>query len=212
MKDFIKKYCIGLTGGIATGKSTVAGLLRDANFVVIDADHLSRRVMMWGSVGEAAIIARFGESILRERVGSGLIEIDRKKLGEIVFRDPAARKDLEAIVHPLIDAEFKLHIRDTGLLANPKPFFYEVAILFELNMESEFRQVWCTYCSPDLQLRRLMDRNDLTREEAEIRIASQMNAASKALYSDRTIATDNFTESIIRIDCLVHELNEDFKK
>lgn len=183
--DFIKHYCIALTGGIATGKTTVGRYLRSLGYTVIDADVLSRLVGRPGEKGYIEVLKAFGNDIL---VGGAKSPIDRRKVGTIVFNDPAKLKLLNDIVHPIIEAEF--HAQIEILMREPQMFFYEIPLLFELGKERDFREIWCTYCQPALQLQRLMERNGFTEQEAFKRIQVQVPAADKAKRSNLVIYTD----------------------
>lgn len=165
---------IGLTGGIASGKSTAARRLEELGAVVIDADQLAREAVMPGTSAHRAIIDEFGPQILLPDGG-----IDRKALGSIVFRDPAARLRLEAITHPAIAAlaEQRLAaLRD----AAGRAAFYVAPLLFEAGVEGRVDEVWVVYVDRETQLARLTGRDGLTREEAEQRLAAQMPMEEKA--------------------------------
>ena len=126
MKDFFKEWGYGLTGGIATGKSTVASLLRKHGYIVIDADQLSRQVVKPGSAGLSKIVAEFGVAYL---LSDGTL--NRQKLGESVFADKNTRDSLGAILYPLIEAELIRQLTDLGAAKSRRPWFYDASLLFE---------------------------------------------------------------------------------
>lgn len=164
---------IGLTGGIASGKSSVAALLERLGAAVIDADQLAREVVQPGEEALAAIAARFGRGVLNP---DGTL--NRAALGEVVFADPQARRTLEGITHPAIRrrAEEKLaRLREAGT----RTAFYVAPLLFEAGITDRVHEVWVVYLDRETQLERLMARDDLSREGAEARIASQMPMEEK---------------------------------
>lgn len=164
---------IGLTGGIASGKSTVARLLERLGAAVVDADLLAREVVEPGEEALQAIAARFGAEVLNS---DGTL--NRAKLGEIVFADPSARRDLEGITHPAIrrKADQRLErLRAAGV----ETAFYMAPLLFEAGIASRFPEIWVVYVAPETQLERLMARDGLERSAALARIASQMPMEQK---------------------------------
>ena len=174
---------IALTGGIATGKSHVTSRMREAGVSVIDADVIAREVVKPGKPGLASIVARFGTSILTPEG-----ELDRLGLGKIVFRDPAARRDLEAIVHPPVSKaidDFFAHLpRET-------PFAVaDIPLLFETGRQVRFDRVIVVACTREHQLERVMARDGLTLDEAERRVASQWPIEAKVKRADYVIHTD----------------------
>jgi dephospho-CoA kinase len=159
---------IGLTGGIATGKSTVARMLVAHGAIVIDADELAREVVRPGEPALREVAARFGDTVIRSD-GS----LDRDRLGAIVFSDSAARLDLEQITHPRI-AELTRD-RIATALAGPAPLVaVDIPLLFEHGRESMFEGVVLVYAPRDVQLQRLRERNALDEAAAEQRLAAQM--------------------------------------
>lgn len=159
---------IGLTGGIATGKSTVARILRDLGLPVVDADALAREVVRAGSEGWNLVVQDFGRDILNS---SG--ELDREKLGKIIFSDPSQRQKLENLIHPLIQkrrAEERRLLEQQGC----EMAFYDVPLLFEKNLESEFDATVLVYSSPEEQRARLHERDQLSDEQIEMRLKSQL--------------------------------------
>lgn len=183
---------IGLTGGIASGKSTVAKLLAEQGYSVINADHLAHQAMSAGSSGAAKVLHRFGPSVFHPD-GS----VDRAKLGAIVFQDTTgqARLDLEAILHPAVRLEAakeKERCRNSG----QKLAFYEIPLLFEKKLESQFDKIICVAVDPKIQLQRLMDRSQLDLAAAEARIQSQLPQAAKVTGSDYVIWNNGTLEDL----------------
>jgi dephospho-CoA kinase len=164
---------IGLTGGIASGKSAVAALLRDRGAAVIDADELARRVVEPGQPALAELVARFGAEIL---LADG--HLDRKRLGTLVFTDPVARADLGRIMHPRIGSASQAEIaRHTA--AGAKIVFYEAALLVENGLHRNFDALIVVATPAEAQLHRLMARDQLSEQAAAARIASQLPLAKK---------------------------------
>jgi dephospho-CoA kinase len=175
---------IGLTGGIATGKSTVAKLLTDRGAILIDLDEIAREVVNPGQPTLFRIAERFGQAILQED-GS----LNRKKLGDIVFADPSERKALEQIIHPAIRAVMKERMAYYESNTPNKLIVVDVPLLFESGLESYFEQIMVVYVPRKMQLQRLMERNSLTIEEAERRLTAQMDIEEKKSRGD--ILIDN---------------------
>ncbi|GAM08987.1 dephospho-CoA kinase [Geobacter sp. OR-1] len=168
---------IGLTGGIASGKSSVAGLLEALGAPVVDADQLSREAVKPGTAAYAAILDLFGPDLI-----SADGSLDRERLGNIVFSDPEARKRLESIVHPAIKllAEERLAELRHG---EGKVAFYMAPLLIEAGAVDRVDEVWVVYLDAETQLKRLMQRDRLSREDALRRIESQMPMVVKKSYA-----------------------------
>lgn len=159
---------IGLTGGIATGKSTVAMILRDLGLPVVDADHLAREVVKRDSTGLAEVITFFGSAVL-DAEGN----LDRKKMGAIIFSDENKRQHLEDILHPRIQELRAKERRDLEQLGFELAF-YDVPLLFEKNLEKEFDATVLVYCSAEEQKKRLKERDHLNDIEIENRLRAQI--------------------------------------
>lgn len=170
---------IGLTGGIATGKSTVAKLLTERGANLIDLDKIAREVVEPGQPALHAIAERFGQAVLQPD-GS----LDRKKLGAVVFSDLEERKALEAITHPAIRAVMKERMTRYEAEEPDRLIVVDVPLLFESKLESYFEQVMVVYVPRETQLRRLIERDALTPEEAEKRLAAQMDIEEKKRRAD----------------------------
>jgi dephospho-CoA kinase len=159
---------IGVTGGIATGKSTVDRLLAAHGASVIDADELAREAVRPGEPALDAVAARFGREVL---LPNG--NLDRGRLGEVVFADPEARRDLERITHPRINE--LMGERIASALAGPAPLVaVDIPLLFESAREAMFDGVLLVYAAPEVQVRRLRERNGLDEAAALQRLAAQL--------------------------------------
>jgi len=164
---------IGLTGGIASGKSVVAKILKDCGIAVIDTDIVAREVVEKNKPAYKEIVSFFGEKILNKEKN-----IDRKILGEIVFNNKNLREKLNSIIHPYIMQEVQLQLSNL-LNTGKKNVVLVVPLLFETKMEKMFDEVWVVYCDEETQKQRLIKRDNLTEIQAEQRIKSQMSLAEK---------------------------------
>ncbi len=175
---------VGLTGGIATGKSYVLAVLRELGCEVSDADTLAHQAVEPGKPAYQDIVNAFGPGVLNE---DGTI--NRAALGGLVFADTAKRERLNAIVHPRVyeaQAEWLAAVaaRDPNAIA-----VLDAALIIETGSYKRFDKVVVVWCEPELQLERLMARNNLPREQAEARIAAQMPSEEKLKYADFAINT-----------------------
>lgn len=168
---------IGLTGGIATGKSTIARLFESRDYEVVDADKISHDVTQLGESGYLQILSHFGSDILLDNQ-----QLDRKKLGEIIFKDADQRLKLENILHPLIQKKVS-ELRKQHEIAGLRYCFYDVPLLFEKDLQTQFDFIMTSWCPPDLQLERLMARNKLSLEVARERVAAQFPLIEKIAAS-----------------------------
>ena len=171
----------GLTGGLASGKSTVAARFRALGVPVIDADLIAREVVEPGSEGLAAVVEAFGEGILAPD-GS----LDRAALGDVVFAAPEKRRALNAILHPRIAARSAQRIAALDA-AGEKLACYEAALLVENHLADAFRPLVVVAVSPDVQLARAMARDGSTEEQALARVAAQLPLANKIVAADHVI-------------------------
>lgn len=159
---------IGLTGGIGSGKSTVARMLAQRGAAVVDADLLAREVVAPGRPALAEIAAEFGESVL---LPDG--RLDRAALGAVVFADAARRERLNAITHPRVGALMQERI--AAALASDAPLVVvDIPLLFEGARQSLFEGVLLVWVPPDVQLHRLVERDGMAEDEAQARVAAQM--------------------------------------
>ena len=170
---------VGLTGGIAAGKSIVARQLADLGAVIIDSDQLAREVVEPGTAGLAAIRRRFGDDILLPDGG-----LDRAKMAQIVFADPKARADLNAIVHPLVRAEAT---RLATLAPSDAVVVQVIPLLVETGQQDNFDRIVVVDLPEQTQLDRLMQRDHLTEEQARARIAAQASRAQRLAIADDVI-------------------------
>ena len=169
---------IGLTGPIAAGKSTVAEILRDRGAAIIDADRVYQSLLEPGSEIWQQIVARFGAAIIQPDE-----QIDRAALAGIVFRDPAALADLEAIAHPPVVAEVRRRIAD----ADTNVVVVEAIKLVESGLEVDVDSLWLVTADPDVRLRRLAARSGLSEEVARERLAASMRVAKPTAAVDVVI-------------------------
>ncbi|WP_018750431.1 dephospho-CoA kinase [Paenibacillus sanguinis] len=165
---------IGLTGGIATGKSTVSRMLAQRGAVIIDADIIAREIMEPGHPVLAAVAERFGQAILHSD-GS----LNRKKLGEIIFSQPEERKALEGLTHPAIRIEMKRRISEWEAVDPSKLVVADIPLLYESGLESLYEEIMVVYAPREVQKSRLMSRDGLTEKEAEQRLNAQMDIELK---------------------------------
>ncbi len=172
---------IGLTGGIASGKSTVARILQRLGAVIIDADLLSREAVLPGTPAHQAIVASFGPDILLPDA-----TIDRKALGRVVFADPDARRRLEAITHPAIASLAEERLAEARRSDAPVAF-YVAPLLIEAGVTGRVDDIWVVYADRETQIARLTKRDGIGREEAEQRLAAQMPMEEKATYGSAVI-------------------------
>ncbi|AKC66951.1 MULTISPECIES: dephospho-CoA kinase [Bacillus] len=172
---------IGLTGGIASGKSTVSQMIKEKGIRVVDADIIAKEAVSKGSAALHQIVQTFGEEVL---LPNG--ELNRQQLGAIIFSDEEKRKKLNAIVHPEVRKEM-LEQRDEGVSNNETFVVLDIPLLFESKLEGLVDRIIVVYTTPELQLSRLMNRNDLSEEEALNRIHSQQPLEEKCQKADRVI-------------------------
>ena len=187
---------VGLTGGIATGKSTVTAMLASPSVRVVDADALAREVVEPGTPVLAQIVAEFGREVLQAEG-----RLDRARLGEIVFPDPVKRKRLEAITHPAIRARFEKIMADLERAGWDGILIWDAALLVESGGNKKMDRLVVVTTDAATQLRRLMARDGGSEEAARARTASQMPLAVKARYADYVIdnsGTPAQTEARVR--------------
>jgi dephospho-CoA kinase len=171
----------GLTGGIGSGKSTVARLFREEKIPVVDADRISRDITAPGKPAYIEIVGRFGEEIL-----SPDGRIDRKMLGAIIFANPGMRADLEAITHPRIAEGMREAVSALASEGHPVAIV-EAALIHEKEPQGMFDAVIGVRCGREPQVERLMHRDGIPREQALRILSSQMDPEEKALASDYVI-------------------------
>ena len=172
----------GLTGGIATGKSTVSAMFTHLGCRVTDADQLARDVVVPGQPAHAAIVKEFGAEMLQP---DGYL--DRKRLGAVVFSDPERRKRLEAITHPAIRTRWDRILRVYEEESFAGVVFWDAALLYETGGARLMEKMVVVFTDPETQLARLMARDGCPEVEARARIASQMPVAEKAKLADYVV-------------------------
>ena len=172
---------IGLTGGFATGKSTVSNYLKELAYPLIDADVIARQLVAPGQEGLERLVVRFGREILDE---SGAL--NRQALGQRLFGDAQLRQEVDQLLHPLIyealEAESQRLAQAGAQLA-----FFDIPLLYETGYDQKMDQVWVVYLPHDLQVERLMARNSWSRAQAEAAIASQASIEAKRQRADLVI-------------------------
>lgn len=178
----------GLTGGIATGKSTVAEMLRDEGIPVFDADQVAREIVTPGKPAWQQIVAMFGEGVIGHDQ-----QIDRAALAKIVFADTDARRRLEAITHPRIRDEIGQRILQAAGLGRNLAFV-DAALMIETGWAKDFAGVLVVDCPPDVQLSRLTRRDKVSEDDAKKRIAAQMPLADKKAQATHVITNSGDLE------------------
>ncbi|MBX3295480.1 MAG: dephospho-CoA kinase [Acidobacteria bacterium] len=193
---------VGLTGSIAVGKSNVCEVFRELGCHVLDADQTAREVVEPGTKGLSRIVEAFGNDVLQ---ASG--ELDRKKLGAIVFADKDKRERLNAIVHPLvIEAQDEwIRLVEAG---DPNGIaIIDAALMIESGGYKRFDKLIVVWCEPDIQLERLMKRDGLSEEDAKARIRAQMPQEEKKRFADHLIDTSaGFDETREQVNMVYSEL------
>lgn len=176
-------YVIGLTGGIACGKSNLSRALRAYGAPVVDADEISRALTAKGGAALPAIRARWGDQVFEGE------ELNRRALSDVIFADPQERAALNAIVHPMVFAEMRRQ-----MAAERGPVVLDVPLLFEAGMENWCDEIWCAWVPQKEQVRRLRKREGVTYAEALRRIHAQMPNTEKRKRANHVIRTDGTKE------------------
>ena len=183
---------VGLTGGIASGKSTVAEILKRQGAAIINADVLAREVVEPGHQAWTEIVNTFGTAVLQPDRA-----LDRQKLRAIIFDDPDARKKLESIIHPQVRALAEQRIREHAA-AGYAVIVYEVPLLFEGNLQEWLRPVILVACDVDTQRNRLQSRDNLSAAQAQKHIDAQMSLEAKRRLADYVIENNGSLEDLKR--------------
>jgi dephospho-CoA kinase len=192
---------VALTGGIATGKSHVRARLEALGIPTIDADTLAREAVAPGTKGLDEVIRRFGVG-MRDANGG----LDRKKLAAVVFSDPVARHDLEAIIHPFVREATDRWFASIDPVRHPFAVA-DIPLLFEAGRDDEFDAVIVAACAPETQLTRLMARDRISNAEARLRIAAQWPVEQKVAKADYVIRTDgSLSETDRQVEEVVSQL------
>lgn len=179
---------IGLTGSVATGKSTVSKMIQKAGIPLVDADIAARKVVERGTVGLTEIVAYFGKEIL---LADG--SLNRAKLADIIFKNEEKRQKLNKITHPRVK-DYMLEERKRYFAMGEKVVFFDIPLLFESHLESLVDQIVVVWVTPETELKRLMERNNLKKEAALDRINSQMGIDEKAKRADFVINNNESLE------------------
>ncbi len=183
---------IGLTGGIASGKSTVSALLQEKGYTIIDADLAARMVVEVGQPAYLAIVEAFGKGILQENG-----QIDRAGLGAIIFNDQTKRNLLNGIVHPAVRSMMLSH-KDEAVENGKQTIIMDIPLLFESDLTWMVDRTIVVTVEKDVQLSRLMKRNKMTEEEAASRISSQLPLREKVEKADAVIDNNGSVEDTLK--------------
>ena len=178
---------IGLTGGIASGKSSVGRLLEARGWPVLDADRFARDALAPNTPASEAVVERFGSA-----VGTAA-HLNRKALGQIVFSDPDERRWLEALIHPVVRDRFEQELERHS---HEPVVVLMIPLLFEAGLESLCSEIWLVDCEPRQQLERLMLRSGLNEADAQARLAAQWPLSRKRPLADRVIDNRGNAEAL----------------
>jgi dephospho-CoA kinase len=195
---------VGLTGSIAVGKSFVVSVLAELGCIVFDADKVAHSVMETGRPAYLDLLKEFGDGILGD---DG--QIDRNKLGPIVFADSRRRQRLNEIVHPRVIEEQNRLLREAETRHPEGIAIIDAALMIESGGYKRFDKLIVVYCDRETQIGRLMKRNQITREDAERRVAAQMSSEEKRRYADYEIDTSGTFEETRRRILIVYQLLRD---
>ncbi|MEW9500644.1 dephospho-CoA kinase [Jeotgalibacillus marinus] len=187
---------IGLTGGIASGKSTIANWFIKNDYTVIDADKSARKVVEPGEEAYFKIVDQFGKDVIAE---DGTI--DRAKLGALIFGDETERKKLNAIIHPAVRQDM-LTQKDEAIANGKQTIILDIPLLFESKLQWMVDKIVVVYVEEETQRNRLMKRNDYTEEEANARISSQIPLDEKKDQADAVIDNNG------TVDESIHQIKE----
>ncbi len=194
---------VGLTGGVASGKTTVANMFKALGAKIVDADELARAAVARGTEAFQKIVEEFGSEFLNKNG-----ELDRKKLGKYVFSDVTKKEKLEKIVHPVI-GRMLMEAIESEREKGTEILILDIPLLFENNMQMWIRPVILVYADPDKQIERLMERENITELEAQNMIKSQMPLEEKKKLSDFIIDNNG---DLIKTESQVKIIWEELKK
>ena len=187
-------FVLGITGGIATGKSSVVQHFIDLGFPVVDADIIARHLLDQNEQAYNEVVKVFGSEILQENG-----EIDRQALGALVFNHPDKLKQLDELMAPFLQETILAAIKQAS--QNQKLVIVDVPLMYEKGYDEWMDQVAVVYCTPDQQIKRLMQRNQLTEKEAKQRIDSQLPIEMKKLLAEVVFDNSNdLTQTIQQVD------------
>ena len=181
-------YIVGLTGGIASGKSTVSTVLAELGARIIDTDEIARQIVQSGQPAWHEIVTYFGNEVL---LSDGTI--NRKILGEKIFKDKVARQHLEEMTHPYIEKEVQNRLAQAER-DGERIVILDVPLLFEIGWQAKVDSIWVVYVEEKVQLARLMARNDFTTKQAMDRINAQMDLREKVKQADLIIDNNSDVE------------------
>jgi len=195
------KYAVALTGGIATGKSTVASYFTSFGFNVIDADSIAHTIL---DQQNQTIATLFGKNLVKDD------RVDRKALGKIIFADNIKKKELEALLHPLIFNE----IERLAILEDKKkiPYLVDIPLFFESNRYDAIEKILVVYATKEKQLKRVLKRDGFSKEDAQKRISSQINIEEKKQKATYVIENNNDLKQLHK-ECekIKEKIREDFQ-
>lgn len=198
---------IGLTGGLGSGKSTVAQILRKKGIAVIDADRKAREVIEKGSEGFQEVVDAFGPQVLGPDQ-----EINRSELARLVFQSAALKEKLESIIHPKIQEAVRSersYLQDQGL----QIAFYDVPLLFEKNLQKQFDAVLVVFAPKELQIQRVRERNQWSLDEIESRLQNQVSLDQKKNQADYVIEnTGTLLELEAQVEKTLEQIFTDLEK
>lgn len=202
MSKMSKGKLIGITGGIASGKSTVTTYLRQKGYPVIDADQLVHQLQQKGGKLYDALVDHFGRSILDNQE-----QLTRSKLADMIFTNPVYLAESSKLQDAIIRDELQRLSQD--YLKNEPLVFMDIPLLFERDYQSWFDEIWLVYVSENQQLERLMQRNGYTKDEAIQRMTTQMSVENKRLLSQKVIDnTGSFAETFRQLDDYLNQLEK----
>ena len=200
----VSAHYFGLTGGIASGKSTVAAMFRELGARIIDADKVGHELLLPSSPAYPELVAAFGNEILNS---AG--EIDRRRLGPLVFSDPAKLQQLNRITHRRIIDRIEQVALEYNAQDPQTVVIVDAALIYETGIGGRFVKIIVAWCRPEQQIERLMAKTGVSREEAERRIASQMPAEEKRRCADFVIdCTGSLEETCRQVESLFPKLQQ----
>ncbi len=200
----VSAHYFGLTGGIASGKSTVAAMFRELGARIIDADKVGHELLLPFSPAYPELVAAFGNEILNS---AG--EIDRRRLGPLVFSDPAKLQQLNRITHRRIIDRIEQVALEYNAQDPQTVVIVDAALIYETGIGGRFVKMIVAWCRPEQQIERLMAKTGVSREEAERRIASQMPAEEKRRCADFVIdCTGSLEETCRQVESLFPKLQQ----
>lgn len=194
---------IGLTGGSGSGKSTVAEILKQHNMLIIDCDKIAHEIILKGNDAYIELINIFGENILDSSK-----QIDRKKLGNIVFKDKGKLNLLNECTHKHIVNKVKEVIKENSNNKDINAIVIDAPLLIEANLNTIVDEVWAVYADTDIRIQRLIKRDNITLEQAKERLQSQMSWVEMVTYADTIIYNNNLDDMKKQIESILNSLNK----